>query len=442
MNSIADRLRRIVRPATAHGVGGPQQGDESEEPDPSHGSRSRGAVTWTPQPFSTVNGRRPARIASSLSIAATHLAIVMDLSRSLTACLRKKAGPGLACLPERPVAGSFSSSTSRQLESPAVQAAMRSSSDAAGSIAAAFTSGSISCPASRQSVPSRSGQRRCRRRRCGRHLQRQVVRPSAHRDSLLVEPIDDAVCGYAARGHASSCEAALAWRRRGHRLSSLETSLLGHEREGDVPGFEIPARYFRYVHTGDARPLGAVLEHNRLDLLSLALLTARAAQMLDEGVTSATTAREALGIGRLYERAGMTSDALACFARAADMGPGVCPDALYAHAVLLRRLRRYEAAASAWQRLLDLDDCPSRLEREAAEALAVHYEHRLRSLPVRAPPGDAIAVARHDPCASRGNRAPGRAIGSQARAQRACTASAFLSGMRMRRVSEARPCRN
>ncbi len=98
----------------------------------------------------------------------------------------------------------------------------------------------------------------------------------------------------------------------GHRLSSLETSLLGHEREGDVPGFEIPARYFRYVHTGDARPLDAVLEHNRLDLLSLALLTARAAQLLDEGVTGAQTAREALGMGRLYERSGMTSDALAC----------------------------------------------------------------------------------------------------------------------------------
>jgi len=167
----------------------------------------------------------------------------------------------------------------------------------------------------------------------------------------------------------------------GHRLSRLETSLLGHEREGDVPGFEIPARYFRYVHTGDARPLGAVLEHNRLDLLSLALLTARAAQMLDEGVTGAATPREALGMGRLYERAGMTSDALACFARAADMGQAAYPDALYAHAVLLRRLRRYEAAAGVWQRLLDVDGCPPRLEREAAEALAVHYEHRLRSLP-------------------------------------------------------------
>ena len=167
----------------------------------------------------------------------------------------------------------------------------------------------------------------------------------------------------------------------GHRLSNLESSLLGHEREGDVPGFEIPSRYFHYVRTGDARPLGAVLEHNRRDLLSLALLTARAAQLLDEGVAAATTAREALGIGRLFERSGMIPDALACYARAVDMGPGVCAEALYAHAILLRRMRRYAAAAEAWQRLLDLPDSSPRLQREAAEALAVHHEHRLRSLP-------------------------------------------------------------
>jgi uncharacterized protein len=165
-----------------------------------------------------------------------------------------------------------------------------------------------------------------------------------------------------------------------HRLSSLESSLLGHDREGDVPGFEIPSRYFHYVRTGDARPLDAVLEHNRRDLLSLALLTARAAQLLDEGATAATTAREALGIGRLYERSGMTSDALVCYARAVEMASGVGAEALYAHAMLLRRMRRHAAAAEVWQRLLELGECPPRLEREAAEALAVHHEHRLRSL--------------------------------------------------------------
>ena len=187
----------------------------------------------------------------------------------------------------------------------------------------------------------------------------------------------------------------------GHRLGTLEFALLGHDRDGDVPGFEIPSRYFHFVRTGDARPLDAVLEHNRRDLLSLALLTARAAQLLDEGVTGATTAREALGIGRLYERSGMTSDALACYARASDMGPGVCAEALYAHALLLRRMRRYAAAADVWQRLLDSGDCPPRLEREAAEALAVHHEHRLRSLlsartlAVRSLQFDATVARRH-----------------------------------------------
>lgn len=165
----------------------------------------------------------------------------------------------------------------------------------------------------------------------------------------------------------------------GHRLCSLESSLLGHDRQGDVPGFEIPARYFHFVHTGDARPLGAVLEHNRLDLLSLALLTARAAQLLEDGATGAATAREAYGMGRLYERSGMTADALACFTRAAEMDTSVRAESLHAHAVLLRRLRRYDAAATVWQQLLEIAECPSRLEREAAEALAVHHEHRLRS---------------------------------------------------------------
>ena len=52
------------------------------------------------------------------------------------------------------------------------------------------------------------------------------------------------------------------------RLTLLEASLCGHRREGDVPGFEIPARYFHFVRSGDARGLAAVMEHNRLDLLS------------------------------------------------------------------------------------------------------------------------------------------------------------------------------
>ena len=166
----------------------------------------------------------------------------------------------------------------------------------------------------------------------------------------------------------------------GCRLSALEQLLLGHEREEDVPGFEIPARYFRYVHSGDAAPIGDVLEHNRLDLLSLALLTARAAQLLDEGATGAATGREAFGLGWLFARAGMMQEARVSFARAADMGPALRAESLRAYAVLSRRLRRHDDAAEAWRRLLELPDCPAGFVREATEALAVHHEHRLRSL--------------------------------------------------------------
>ena len=165
------------------------------------------------------------------------------------------------------------------------------------------------------------------------------------------------------------------------RLTNLERTLCGHEREGDVPGFEIPSRYFRYVRSGDARPLEAVLEHNRLDIISLAMLTARAAQLLEDGPLSAMTSREALGMGRLYERGGMIGDALAAFARATHAdATGVRVDALRAQAILLRRMRRYDEAASSWRDLLAMRECPQPYAREAAEALAVHHEHRARDL--------------------------------------------------------------
>ena len=167
----------------------------------------------------------------------------------------------------------------------------------------------------------------------------------------------------------------------GCRLIALEETLCGYTREGDVPGFEIPSRYFRYVRTGDARGLDVVLEHNRLDLLSLALLAARASQLLEAGPRAARTAREALGLGRLYERAGLLPDARAAFEHASEL-PGADAvtraEALRGSAVLSRRERRYEEAAAAWQRILEIRRCPAHITREAVDALAVHHEHRLR----------------------------------------------------------------
>ena len=171
------------------------------------------------------------------------------------------------------------------------------------------------------------------------------------------------------------------------RLSTLERVLCGVTRVGDVPGMEIPARYFRFLRSGDARPLEPVLEHNRLDLISLAAVAAHAVRLVEQGTPACRDAAEALALGRLYERGGDVARALECYERAANDPSGgvdVTAESLYRWGLRLRRDRRFAEAADVWRRALALAEPRSRrpsailaaVRRFAVEALAIHHEHR------------------------------------------------------------------
>src|SRR5687768_12447273 len=173
--------------------------------------------------------------------------------------------------------------------------------------------------------------------------------------------------------------------RTGCSLMAFERQLLRFNRVDDVPGFEIPSRYFHFLRTGDATGLESVLEHNRLDLVSLAVLTARAARIVNGGHAVCADARESLALGRIYEQTGRAADARACYERAADVGDRPTrADALSRLAISLRREKRYDEAAAVWRRILDARPPRARnllpLERLAMEALAVHHEHRAKDL--------------------------------------------------------------
>jgi uncharacterized protein YprB with RNaseH-like and TPR domain len=56
------------------------------------------------------------------------------------------------------------------------------------------------------------------------------------------------------------------------RLATCEQRLLGVRRADDLPGSEAPAAWLEWLRSGQPARLGAVLRHNRLDLLSLATL--------------------------------------------------------------------------------------------------------------------------------------------------------------------------
>ncbi len=170
-------------------------------------------------------------------------------------------------------------------------------------------------------------------------------------------------------------------------LGALERRVLGFHRPDDVPGAEIPARYFRYLRTGDPAPLKGVLLHNQLDLVSLGTLTGIACRLVDGGPGAADDAQQCLGLGRVFERAGERRRAVDCYEQLAGGHPAPAPwpvhrdlqaEALSRVASALRRQRRYDDAAEMWERLVELGRPTGALEREALRALAIHHEHRVK----------------------------------------------------------------
>jgi uncharacterized protein YprB with RNaseH-like and TPR domain len=171
----------------------------------------------------------------------------------------------------------------------------------------------------------------------------------------------------------------------GCSLGALERRVLDFHRTGDVPGFEIPGRYFQFLRTGDPSLIEGVLDHNRHDLVSLAAVMAHALWLAAEGPQACREPAEQAALGRLYERAELLERAVEAYELAEATGEAeVRRHALARLAVLHRRAARHAEAASAWQRIVDLVPRGRRsltsLERRAVEALAIYHEHRARDL--------------------------------------------------------------
>ncbi|MCK7506667.1 MAG: ribonuclease H-like domain-containing protein [Desulfobacterales bacterium] len=95
------------------------------------------------------------------------------------------------------------------------------------------------------------------------------------------------------------------------RLVTLESDILGVQREGDIPGWEIPQRYFDWLRHRDPRLLSDIFEHNRLDVISMATLTAHLVEILTaQSAAKYTHADDYLAAARLLlKRANATGRA-------------------------------------------------------------------------------------------------------------------------------------
>lgn len=167
----------------------------------------------------------------------------------------------------------------------------------------------------------------------------------------------------------------LAHRTSNCRLVTLEAEVLGFTRVGDVPGAEIPQRYFDWLRSRNPHLLADVFEHNRYDIVSMAALASHLTSVLS-GRHEPRHAHpgDLLAAARLHhERGSLDSsqhllEAIIC----SHTTPHVI-DARKLLSLIHKRLGRWQQAVPIWEELLACD--PG--EIFAAEELAKCCEHRI-----------------------------------------------------------------
>lgn len=172
------------------------------------------------------------------------------------------------------------------------------------------------------------------------------------------------------------------WRERlpDCTLGTVERDVLGaHRSHRDVPGFEVPERYFAYLRSRDALGLRGVMEHNRDDIAALAALRTQVELLLSD--PSAADAGEAHALGRWLERLGEADEALARYSAAAPERR----EAAWRASLLLRRLGRIDEAVLIWELLAEGGEAGAWVE------LAKVQEHRWRDFEAAIASVDAAA---------------------------------------------------
>jgi hypothetical protein len=157
------------------------------------------------------------------------------------------------------------------------------------------------------------------------------------------------------------------------KLTSLERTILGFEREGDIPSGDVSGCYLHFLRTGDARALLGVVEHNAWDVVAMAALVGLYGEPL---AGTQLEPADLVGLARTLERAGHSDDALMAANLAVDRGAG--PESLRARAEIAKARGDKVRALADFQALSEQIDC-ARVRLELAKL----YEHFVKE-PLRA----------------------------------------------------------
>lgn len=174
------------------------------------------------------------------------------------------------------------------------------------------------------------------------------------------------------------------------RLFDLAQQIVQAERSEDIPGAEIPLRYFQYIRSGDFALIEPILYHNQEDLLSLLGVVVAGAILVERHRGAAASPAvgdptDVFGVAKLFERAGDATTSAALFEKALSGGRGLSAEASHhARRKLSHHFKKnkdWEKALPFWQEMAAGEDV------DCFRDLAMYFEHTAKDY------GEAIRVA-------------------------------------------------
>ena len=161
------------------------------------------------------------------------------------------------------------------------------------------------------------------------------------------------------------------------RLGTLEEAILGLKREGDLPGYEIPQRYFNWLKSRDARFMVSVFEHNRLDIISMVVLTIHLTKTLNgHHHDKYIDPYDLIAASRLLIDRGNISGALKIlesFVESDDKN--IAHESRKLLSLIYKRADHWDMAVKLWNRMIADDPA----DFFTTEELSKWYEHKKRN---------------------------------------------------------------
>ncbi len=161
-------------------------------------------------------------------------------------------------------------------------------------------------------------------------------------------------------------------------LKNIEREIFDFHREDDIPGHLVPAAYFAWLHGDDYAELQRVIEHNRLDIVSLALLTGLISHHHVTCGADLTHPEDIYSFIRLQERLRKLDTAAdICAIRASELDTCADPQIVMGRSQTFKRAGRVAPALALWEALA-ANGGP--YGHRARVELAKYHEHVSRDL--------------------------------------------------------------